>query len=91
MRVAGEWRDVYKAPVGDKSKTSRRGVLTLVRDVHGHCQSIRKNEMKAGHTELLRTVFENGQIVLNDSFDTVRTRANEGLEQLLPPGMATSL
>ena len=41
MQVDGEWRDVYKAPVGDTSKTSKKGRLVLASSVDGEVRTQR--------------------------------------------------
>ena len=78
MQVHGEWRDVFKSPIGDASKTSKKGRLTLVRDAEGALRTRRIETLAAGETDLLETVFENGQTVGETSFEAVRQRAVEG-------------
>lgn len=83
MQVDGKWRDVYKAPVGDASKASKKGRLTLTQDAHGNVRTQRIEALSAGQTELLATVFENGEIVRSTSFDAVRRRAAAGVHHLV--------
>jgi len=70
--VNGESRDVYKDPITDKGKRSKRGRIELVfRD--GKYQTV------AGQNNVdsvMRTVYENGQLLIEDDFATVRGRAN---------------
>lgn len=80
--VGGQWRDVFKAPVTDPAKRSKAGRLTLMRrgdafatvrvDSPGYQQAL-----VDGATEVLRTVFENGRLLVNDSFAAIRARAAE--------------
>lgn len=80
VQVDGVWRDVFKAPVTDPAKRSKAGRLTLMQrdeafatvrlDSPG-CHEARQS----GATELLRTVFENGELRVDDSFAVIRARA----------------
>jgi len=79
-RIGGEWRDVFKAPVTDPAKRSKAGRLTLLRrgeafatvrlDSPGYQESLAE-----GAVEIMRTVFENGQLLVDDSFAAIRARA----------------
>ncbi|MCE4539003.1 nicotinate phosphoribosyltransferase [Pelomonas sp. P7] len=82
-QVDGQWRDVFKAPVTDPAKRSKAGRLTLLRrgeafatvrlDVPGY------QEARAeGAVEVMRTVYENGQLLVDDSFAAIRARAALG-------------
>ncbi|GHD62521.1 nicotinate phosphoribosyltransferase [Jeongeupia chitinilytica] len=73
IRVDGEWRDVYKAPVTDPGKTSKPGRLMLFRDAHGHY--VTGGVDAALGEPLLRTVYRNGELLANDRFAAVRERA----------------
>lgn len=80
--VNGEWRDVFKAPITDLTKRSKAGRLTLLHQGDafatvrigspGHQQALAD-----GATEALRTVFENGRLLVDDSFAAIRARAAE--------------
>lgn len=83
MQVNGEWRDVYKSPVGDANKASKKGRLTLVQDEQGAVQSQRTEAHGAGQTDLLKVVFENGEIMRTTSFEEVRRRAAAGVQRLI--------
>lgn len=75
IRINGEWRDVYKDPVTDKGKRSKRGRLALV-NVDGEYQTIREDEL-AGQTNLLETVFKNGKLLKEVNFAKVREVARQ--------------
>jgi nicotinamide phosphoribosyltransferase len=83
MQVNGEWRDVYKSPVGDVSKASKKGRLALVRDANGVENTVREETLAAGQVDLLQTVFENGRIVESTTFDAIRERAAAGVNQFI--------
>lgn len=68
----GVWHDIFKAP-RDCSKNSKRGRLALVRDDNGF-STVMRNDMN-GRTDLLETVFENGNILRYQTFEDVRKNA----------------
>jgi nicotinamide phosphoribosyltransferase len=73
----GVWHDVYKDPVTDSSKTSKRGRLGLVEACGlGSCgvQTVPK-EVAEERGNVLRTVYLNGELLVDDTFETVRQRA----------------
>lgn len=74
MQINGQWRDVYKQPVTDVGKHSKRGRLAVVQGANGW-QTIRADALHE-QTDLLRPVFRNGELLIDDSFDTVRERSN---------------
>ena len=65
----GVWHDIYKNPL-DKSKTSKRGRLSLVKV---GTEFITVPERETG--DLLQTVFENGKLVKRYTFAEVRANA----------------
>jgi nicotinamide phosphoribosyltransferase len=73
-KVEGEWRDVYKDPVTQSMKKSKRGRLALV-ERDGEYVTIRKSELGESETNLLEVVYENGVLLRDWSFDEVRERA----------------
>jgi nicotinamide phosphoribosyltransferase len=83
LKVNGKWIDVYKDPVGDKGKTSKKGRLTLIRNYMGkgdQFKTIRAEELKAYEDtsdwrEVMETVWENGVLLRDQSIDEIRTIA----------------
>lgn len=75
----GEWHDVWKKPI-DMSKASKRGRLALVKeysdDGHSSFKTIREEELTSAQSDELVTVFENGVITKEYTFDEVRENAN---------------
>ena len=70
--INGEDRDVYKDPITDHEKKSKRGRLKLVKEDN-------KYLTKALHEEgddVLRTVFENGMILEEIDFEGVKGNVN---------------
>lgn len=79
MCINGEWLDVFKDPVTDPGKTSKRGVLSLVRSNgigSSRWSTIRRSNLAAGQVDLLRKVWENGNLLIDDTFDRIRERSN---------------
>ena len=65
--VDSEWRDVYKDPVTDSGKRSKKGRLALTSDF----ETVRVEEL--GEREnLLEVVFRNGRLLKDYEFDEVR-------------------
>lgn len=70
IEVNGQWRDVFKEPVTDMGKQSKRGVLALVDEAH----TIRRDQLQGQN--LLRPVYRNGQILVTESLEAIRHRAD---------------
>ena len=67
IRVDGEWRDVYKDPITDSGKRSKRGRLALTNDF----ETLRVEDL-GDRENLLQTVFKNGKLLKDYSFDEIR-------------------
>lgn len=72
----GEWYDVYKDPVDDKGKTSKRGRLAVVND--GGIKTVREGELN-GRDNLLKDIVFNGMSNYRPSLPAIRTRINAAL------------
>lgn len=70
--IGGEGRDVYKQPVTDTGKNSKRGRLKLVRSSSGLYDTVPES---APGNDILTTVFESGMLVREFSFEEVRNAA----------------
>lgn len=68
----GAWHDVWKKPK-DITKASKRGRLALIKE-NGKFKTIRLEELN-GRKNYLETVFENGKIVKEYTFEEVRNNA----------------
>lgn len=85
-RIDGQWIDVYKAPATDAGKTSQRGRLALLRHreygtyktvtIPTDVTTVEAYDPPVGWMHALETVWENGQLIRDWSFDDVRTRSN---------------
>lgn len=79
--VDGEWIDVYKEPVTDTGKRSKRGRITLARSMHKETpETVQLQDLSDyyfNYADLMRTVYENGPIEeAYEDFKTIRYRAN---------------
>ncbi len=74
MQINGAWRDVYKQPVTDSGKHSKRGRLAVIRDA-GVIKTIREDAL-SWESNLLRPVFRNGELLVDECFAVVRERSN---------------
>jgi nicotinamide phosphoribosyltransferase len=77
IRINGEWHDVFKKPITDPGKNSRGGRLSVVYDsALGRYKTVRRENCGAS-PDLLRPVFKDGELLVEDSFSNVRKRAAE--------------
>ncbi|MXW27337.1 MAG: nicotinate phosphoribosyltransferase, partial [Chloroflexi bacterium] len=73
VQVAGVQRDVFKRPASDPAKNSKSGALKLVRTGKGfRTVGIRENS----EPDVLREVFRDGEVLVRDSLDAIRNRAD---------------
>ncbi len=68
----GTWMDVYKSPVDDAGKDSKKGQLKLIQE-EGAYKTV---PLDAPGEDLLVTVFRNGDIVNPQSFADIRARVD---------------
>ena len=73
-RIDNQWQDVYKDPVDDKGKRSKKGILALTQDKNGHYQTILQDDLGT-RNNLLQTVYENGQIQRQQDLTDIRNIA----------------
>ena len=85
-RINGQWIDVYKDPITDKDKQSKRGRMTLLQHreygnyrtvpVPAEAESLAQVEKPAGFDDAMVTIWEDGKIVHEWTFADIRARAN---------------
>lgn len=75
IKVDEQWRDVFKDPITDQGKRSKKGRLAVVRNDEGKFDTIKTDQLVNGEN-LLEPVFKNGQLIKNYTFDEVRNRAS---------------
>jgi nicotinamide phosphoribosyltransferase len=69
VTVAGKAITVYKDPITDPGKTSKKGRLALIKTELGY------QTVAASAEDLLQVVYEDGQLVHEQSLETIRQRA----------------
>jgi nicotinamide phosphoribosyltransferase len=73
--VSKRWqRDVYKDPIGDYGKKSKRGRLALL-NVNGEFTTNSSNGICGSSADNLREVFRDGRLLIDHDFSEVRKRA----------------
>lgn len=79
MKVNGEWIDVYKDPITDKVKKSKKGRLMLFRDreTQEYFTDLNTRQSKVRGEPMLMPVFENGRILTEYSFTQVRANSEK--------------
>lgn len=76
----GESIDVFKDPITDPGKRSKKGRLTLVAEVDDGIVTKRVEEVKHSDVELLRVIYDNKPIeTAYENFSKIRERANKFL------------
>ncbi len=83
IRINGKWNDVYKDPVGDPTKKSKAGKISLYRTRYGHATAGKYITMRLDESdiigeidEVLRPVYINGKLLNETTFNEVRKRAS---------------
>ena len=76
--------DVYKAPITDQGKASKKGRLSLVRAENGDILTVSEADAQ-GMEAMLRPVFWDGDLMVDDSLETIRTRAASYLDSAKTP------
>ena len=74
VTIDGEDRAVYKDPVTDPGKKSKKGRLGLAMDANGKYETVEIT--KESETGRLETVFEDGELLIDQKFDDIRKLAD---------------
>jgi nicotinamide phosphoribosyltransferase len=85
----GVWTDVFKDPISDHGKVSKKGRLGLVVE-HGLGSTVIRTvpkDIADKRGNLLRKVYRNGELLVDDMFDDIRKRAFLKDAEYLPPDM----
>jgi nicotinamide phosphoribosyltransferase len=75
-KVGGEWRDVFKDPVTDFGKKSKKGRLELY---FNHMNNTYHTDVEGSdrvHLPSLELVYEDGKLVRDESLSLIRERVN---------------
>lgn len=79
-KIDGQDVDVYKQPITDSNKSSKKGHITLVREANGLITTKRTSDVSDSDTPLLREVYNVGPVVsAYEDFAAIRERANASI------------
>lgn len=75
--TAGVWHDVFKDPISDRGKLSKKGILGLIEAGGIGTTKIMTVPKHVADkcTNLLRKVYLNGELLVEDTFANIRARA----------------
>jgi len=76
--VNGEGVDVVKDPITDPGKKSKKGRLSLEKNADGTWSTITEGKGDPAKDQLVR-IFLNGDLTVDEKFQTIRDRSNVGL------------
>jgi nicotinamide phosphoribosyltransferase len=75
INIDGTWKDVFKDPVTDTGKRSKKGRLALIKDTNDDYQTIREETLGDKTNELI-TIFRNGKFLKKWNFSEIRAKAS---------------
>jgi nicotinamide phosphoribosyltransferase len=70
------WQDVYKSPITDTGKLSKRGRLKLLK-VDAKSYTTGRYDVPTAQPDVLQDVFLNGKLLIDQTFDEIRERSNQ--------------
>ena len=75
ISIDGTWTDIYKDPITSRSKRSKKGRLALVKNSNGQLKTIKAEDLSADADNLLRDIYVDGKLLIEDNLTTIRERA----------------
>lgn len=72
INIGGTWKDVFKDPITDPGKTSKKGRLQLIHTEEGYSTV----PERPWNNDILETVYENGKLLKDYTLEEVRINAN---------------
>ncbi|WP_156299937.1 nicotinate phosphoribosyltransferase [Streptobacillus canis] len=79
VKINDKLVDVYKDPITDKGKVSKKGRLDLIQKENGEIQTIKISHLDENNyhpNSILNLVYENGEILKEYTLEEVRNNAN---------------
>lgn len=70
------WHDVFKDPITDKGKISKKGVQALIKEGEEFVP-LRRADVPEGVDDLLKPVWENGTLLADQSFAEIKARSED--------------
>ncbi|WP_446686668.1 hypothetical protein [Psychrobacter sanguinis] len=74
IQIDGQWKDIFKDPITSRSKRSKKGRLALVKNDKGEINTVKEETLKDSTDNLLRDVFVDGKLLIEDTLTTIRQR-----------------
>lgn len=70
--------EVYKQPITDSGKNSKKGRLDLIKNENGEYKTVKLDsaDQRKAENSQMRTIFENGEMLVDDNLDDIRNRTN---------------
>jgi nicotinamide phosphoribosyltransferase len=75
IKIDGVWQDIYKDPVTDPGKVSKRGRQALIHDADGW----RTVPSAGGGENRMTPVYRGGKLLRQTTLDAIRARADAAL------------
>lgn len=75
LKRDNKWIDVYKDPITDRGKTSKKGRLALIKDKAYNYKTIRIKTLENKADNLLKPIYKDGKLLTETSFNEIRARA----------------
>lgn len=77
IKINGKWKDVYKQPITDPNKNSKKGRLDLMKNKDGEFVTVLRdtlNPFAVIYGSQMQTYFNYGEILVDDSLENIRKR-----------------
>jgi len=75
IKINGVWYDVCKNPKDAPWKASKKGQLTLAVDSNNQYATVDLKDVgRLGMTDVMQTIFRNGEMLVDETFETIRNR-----------------
>lgn len=83
VAVDGRWIDVQKDPITDPGKASRPGRFFVHRSPDGRISTAPMTQGVEYPGNLLRPVYRDGEMLVEENFEEIRARANEEFQETI--------
>lgn len=74
IEVDGEARGVIKSPITDNGKRSKAGRLDLIKENEKYSTVVLSPQEEYHNLSVMMTIYKNGELLVNDNFETIRER-----------------
>lgn len=70
--IDGKWVDVFKSPVSDMGKASKKGMFTLMKNTETNKIYTGERTIHPYLIDMMQTVFQDGEVVKRHTFEEIR-------------------